>query len=143
MNLFKRIYDKSKYEVSEAVKNGDEYTCKVVIYPIDIFEQLLDALTIGYAPYDDFNTKWEAKFSEIAAKDMTDEELTAAYESLYVDYNTEYADVIIGLAESLLPQLDYKEGKSISVQVQKGTDGFYRINDDDWKNIDGSMIYYP
>ena len=137
INLYKQIYDKSKYEVSDAVAQSDgDYTCKVVIYPIDIMEQADDVLNSGtYQPYEDFSAKW--------ATAETDGKSDAELDAMYQEFSNDYADVMIGLVESLLPELGYKEPKSMSIQVQKGDDDVYRINTDDWNNIDNNMIYYP
>ncbi len=135
--MYKQIYDKSKYSTKESVKQSDgSYTVQLTIEPIDIMEQASDLLLSGtYKPYEDF---W-AKYEDVNVDAMTDEEFVKFYD----EYTDEYANVIIDCILSLLPDLGYKDAKTLSVQVQADSDDIYSINDDDWSKIDDYMIYYP
>lgn len=137
VDMYKQIYDKSKYEVKESVKQSDgNYTVQVLIDPIDIMETAVDMLSDGtYEPYENF----VAKYDDMDTSEMSDAEL----DELVSEYNDELANVIVDLIISILPDLGYKDSKSLSVQVQKDDDGFYVINSDDWSKIDDYMIYYP
>ncbi|MBO4234816.1 MAG: hypothetical protein J5928_00020 [Firmicutes bacterium] len=135
--MYKQVYDKSKYSTKESVKQSDgSYTVQVTIEPIDIMEQAIDKLLSGtYQPYEDFWTKYE----DINTEAMSDEEFNEFYEK----YTDEYANVIIDCILGLLPELGYKDAKTLSVQVQADSDDIYSINDDDWNKIDDYIIYYP
>ena len=42
----------------------------------------------------------------------------------------------------MVPNLGYKEEKSIVVQVQQSEDGSLYISDEDWRNLDNLIIDY-
>ena len=135
--MYKQIYEKSKYEAKESVKQSDgSYTVQVSIEPIDIMEKAIETLSSGtYEPYNEFSARYEG----VDAEAMSDEEFDAFYEA-YID---DYTNTIIDCILSLLPSLGYKETKTISVQIQADDEGIYSINDDDWNKMDDYLIYYP
>ena len=135
--MYKQIYDKSKFSTKESVKQSDgSYTVQVTIEPIDIMEQAMDKLISGtYEPYEEFFAKHE----DVNVDAMTDDEFIKFYE----EYTDEYANIIIDCILGLLPNLGYKDPKTLSVQVQADSDDIFSINDDDWNKIDDYMIYYP
>ena len=137
VDMYKQIYSQSKYETKESVKQSDgSYTVQLTLEPIDIIEQAYDDLTNGtYAPYEEFSEKY--KDTNVDA--MSDEE----FEKFLEEYTDEYANIIIDCVMSHLPNLGYKEAKTMSIQIQEGSDGYFSINDDDWNKIDDYMIYYP
>ena len=137
VSMYKQIYENSKYEVKESVKQSDgSYTVQVSIDPIDIMEQTYDTLLSGtYAPFEEFDSQYEG----VNIDAMSDDE----FEVFYADYIDTYANVVIDCVLSLLPSLGYKETKTISVQIQADDEGIYSINDDDWNKMDDYMIYYP
>ncbi|MBQ7245451.1 MAG: hypothetical protein IJS33_00830 [Firmicutes bacterium] len=137
ISMYKQIYEKSKYEAKESVKQSDgSYTVQVSIEPIDIMEKAIETLSSGtYEPYNEFSARYEG----VDVEAMSDEEFDAFYEA-YID---DYTNTIIDCILSLLPSLGYKETKTISVQIQADDEGIYSINDDDWNKMDDYLIYYP
>ena len=51
VDMYKQIYSKSKFEVKEAVKNGDDYNVEVVVSPIDVIVNSEEAISTAV---DDF-----------------------------------------------------------------------------------------
>ena len=45
VDMYHQIYSKSKFEVKEAVKNGDDFNVEVVISPIDVIVNSEDAIS--------------------------------------------------------------------------------------------------
>lgn len=137
VDMYKQIYAQSKYETKESVKQSDgSYTVQLTLEPIDIMEQVYYDLVGGtYAPYEEFNEK----HADTNIDAMSDEE----FEKFLEEYTDEYANVIIDCVLSHMPNLGYRDAKTMSIQIQENSDGFFSINDDDWTKIDDYMIYYP
>ena len=51
VDMYKQIYSKSKFEVKDAVKNGDDFNVEVVVSPIDVIVNSEDAISTAV---DDF-----------------------------------------------------------------------------------------
>ena len=135
IDMYKQIYEKSKYDIKESVKQNDgNYTVQAIIYPIDIMEKAIDVLYGEYAPFDELNAKYDVDTST-----LSDEQLS----NILDQYVNDYANLVIDCILDLLPNLDYKEPKSISVQVQADEAGIFSINDADFTRIDDYIIYYP
>lgn len=137
IDMYKQIYDKSKYETEKSIKQADgSYIVNLTIEPIDIMEQVYNDLINGtYAPYEEFNEKYkDTNFNA-----MSDDEFAKFLE----EYTDEYANIIIDCVYSHLPNLGYTEAKKIPVRIQRDSDEVYSINQDDWNKIDDYMIYYP
>lgn len=132
IEMYRKIYSNSKYEIQPATKQDDgSYTVKVLIEPIDIMEQAVEMYENDeYAPLNDF---W-AKYEQVDFSTMSDED--------YMAYTHEYGEVIVQMVEELIPNLGYKEQKSQVIQVEE-IDGVKIINDDDWGIFDTYVIYYP
>lgn len=132
IELYNEIYSHSKYEVQDAVRQSDgSYTVKVLVEPIDIMEQALDLYNGDeYAPLNDF---W-AKYENTDFNAMSDED--------YIAYIHEYGEIIVQMVRGLLPDLGYKEQKSLVIQVEE-VDGSFGVNQDDFMNFDSYVIYYP
>jgi len=137
VDMYKQIYDKSKYETKESVKQSDgSYTVQLTLEPIDIMNQVYEALVNGtYEPYEEFMEKHK----DVDTASMSD----AEFDEFLEEYNEEYANLLIDCVLSFLPNLGYMDAKTMSIQVQEDSDGYFSINDDDWNKIDDYMIYYP
>ena len=60
----------------------------------------------------------------------------------YVAMDQEYAQMILDLYESVMPEIGNEEAQSLSVQIEKGEDGYYSLTDDDFNRIDSLIINY-
>jgi len=131
VDMYRNIYSKSSYECKEAVEQSDgSYTVQVLINPIDIIQTAYNMIVNDeYPEWIDFNKKYESA-------DLNDPAVNEAY----IKDKTRIA---IDLINSLLPNLGYLDQKSISVQIQQDSEGYYSINNDDWSTIDLYMITYP
>lgn len=132
IELYREIYSHSKYEVQNAVAQRDgSYTVKVLVEPIDIMEQAFDLYNSNeYAPLNDFWAKYEhADFNSTSDED-------------YIAYVHEYGEIIVQMIRDLLPNLGYKEQKSLVIQVGE-VEGSFGVNQDDFMNFDNYVIYYP
>ena len=131
VQMYKNIYSKSSYTCKDAVEQSDgRYTVLVLIDPIDVIQTAYNMIINDeYQAWNDFNTKY-------ASADLNDPAVNAAY----IQDKTRIA---IDLVNSLLPDLGYLDQKSISVQIQQDSDGYYSINNDDWSTIDLYIITYP
>lgn len=123
VNMYDKIYAKSKYEVGSVVKNDTAHLVSVTIYPIDILQKANEYIDKFI---DDFAAKSEAGEFD----DLTDEE----YEEIW-------ADGIISLIEQRLDDIGYLDPETISVQVVETSTDF-KIDDSDWERIDMLMISY-
>lgn len=136
VDMYKEIYSHSAYKVGSSRTNGDNYDVDLTIEPIDIMEKAIQKIDVeGYEPYDEFLSKYE----NLDMDSMSEEEINA----LLVEYNTDYATVIIDLITGLIPEIGFKEAKEMTVRIEPDTDGIYVINEEDWKAIDDYIIYYP
>lgn len=131
VDMYRNIYSKSSYECKEAVEQSDgSYTVQVLINPIDIIQTAYNMIVNDeYPEWIEFNKKYESA-------DLSDPAVNEAY----IKDKTRIA---IDLINSLLPNLGYLDQKSISVQIQQDSEGYYSINNDDWSTIDLYMITYP
>lgn len=133
VSMYKEIYSHSKYEVQDAVKQEDGgYTVKVLVDPIDVMEKAYEEVTSGdYAPLDALNEK----YSTVDFNTISDED--------YAAYTTEYGQVFVQLVKDQIANLGYLDQESISIQVDKDSEGYYTINDNDWGRFDEMVISYP
>ncbi len=131
--LYKQVYAKSDYSIVSSTKQDDgTFAVKVNIKPMDI----LDLLDKNYdAGFEDF---W-AKFEAVDVDSMTDEE----YITWYTDtFASEYYDTLLDLLEAQLPNIGYKDEKTIVIQVQQDEDGALFISTEDLTNLDSLIINY-
>ena len=70
---------------------------------------------------------------------MSDAEFQDWYENVY---DLEYQNGLADLFETLIPETGTLEEKSIAVQIEKGADGYYAINDESFSNLDALIIDY-
>lgn len=132
-DLYKDIYAKADYSIVSSSKQDDgTFAVKVNIKPLDIFSLVNENYEAGF---EDF---W-AKFDAVDTESMSDEE----FETWYVNvYAPEYYDTLLDLLESQIPNVGYKDEKSIVIQVQQSEDGGLFISGEDFGNLDWLIIDY-
>ena len=122
VDMYKQIYSKSKFEVKEAVKNGDDYNVEVVVSPIDVIVNSEEAISTAV---DDF-------VANANPDDYTDEQVL----------NDDLAKLVIKVINDNMANLGYQAEKSIIVKVEKDAQGYYGISDDAIGLLDQDMIAY-
>lgn len=122
VDMYKQIYSKSKFEVKEAVKNGDDFNVEVVISPIDVIVNSEDAIS---AAVDEF-------VATANADDYADEQAV----------NDALAKLVIDTINANMSNLGYQAEKSIIIKVEKDAQGYYGISDDAISSLDQDMIAY-
>ena len=122
VDMYKTIYQQSKFEVQEAVKNGDDYNVEVLISPIDVIVNSEEGIS---AAVDEF----------VAAADPAD----------YPDdlsINDALARIVVDVINGNMPELGWQDQKSIIVKVEKDDAGYYGLNSDAISQLDQDMIAY-
>ena len=122
VDMYKQIYSKSKFEVKEAVKNGDDYNVEVVVSPIDVIVNSEEAISTAV---DDF-------VANANPDDYTDEQVL----------NDDLAKLVIKVINDNMANLGYQAENSIIVKVEKDAQGYYGISDDAIGLLDQDMIAY-
>lgn len=132
-DIYKRIYANSDYTVVSSAKQDDgSYSVKVTVRPLDTIQLFYEA-----APQT--QESFEAKHASTDVESMTEEEFDDWYQNVYdLDYQNTMADLL----ESLVDQTGTLPEKSIAVQIEKDTDGYYSINDESMINLDALIIDY-
>lgn len=131
--LYKQIYAKSDYTVASSSKQDDgTFAVKVTMKPID----LITPIDSNYEEF--FDPFWE-KFDAVDTDSMSDDEFTSWYTETFA---REYYDTLLDLLEAQIPDLEYKDEKSIVIQVQQSEDGSLYISNEDWQNLDKLVIDY-
>lgn len=130
--MYQEIYRHARYTVNDAVAQKDgSYTVQVYIEPMDIMEQAYELYDSGeYEPLNDF---WN-KYAGVSLADMSEDD--------YWAYTHEYGRVLVKMVTDLIPNMGYLEQKSQAIQVQEGSDGILRINEDDWSIFDDYILSY-
>ena len=122
VDMYKTIYQQSKFEVQEAVANGDDYNVEVLISPIDVIVNSEDDIS---AAVDEF----------VAAMDPAD----------YPDdlsINDALAQLVVDVINENMPELGWQDQKSIIVKVEKDDAGYYGLSSDAISQLDQDMIAY-
>lgn len=123
-DFYRRVYQKSNYEVKEAVKSDNGFYVEVVIYPIDIFQLAWDDMK---AFANDFNQRTEdGEFEEYSQEDFEE-----AYDLGMIEICEGYED-----------QIGYLDPVSVVVTVSADEDGVYNISQDDFIRLDEKIIQY-
>ena len=99
VDMYKQIYSKSKFEVKDAVKNGDDFNVEVVVSPIDVIVNSEDAISTAV---DDF-------VANANPDDYTDDQVL----------NDDLAKLVIKVINDNMSNLGYQAEKSIIVKVEK------------------------
>ena len=105
VDMYKQIYSKSKFEVKDAVKNGDDFNVEVVVSPIDVIVNSEDAISTAV---DDF-------VANANPDDYTDDQVL----------NDDLAKLVIKVINDNMSNLGYQAEKSIIVKVEKDAQGYY------------------
>lgn len=122
VDMYKTIYQQSKFEVQEAIKNGDDYNVEVLISPIDVIVNSEEDIN---AAVDEF----------VAAADPAD----------YPDdlsINDALARIVVDVINGNMPELGWQDQKSIIVKVEKDDAGYYGLSSDAISQLDQDMIAY-
>lgn len=122
VDMYKVIYSHSKYEVKEAVKNGDDYNVEVLISPIDVIVNSEDAITAAVEEF--VNTA--------NPDDYTEDQMI----------NDALVQIVVDVINSNMENLGYQDQKSVIVKVEKDADGYYGISDDAVSALDQDIIAY-
>ena len=122
VDMYKTIYQQSKFAVQEAIKNGDDYNVEVLISPIDVIVNSEEDIS---AAVDEF----------VAAADPAD----------YPDdlsINDALARIVVDVINGNMPELGWQDQKSIIVKVEKDDAGYYGLSSDAISQLDQDMIAY-
>lgn len=121
--MYHQIYDHSKFEVGGESKNGDTYLVELTVYPIDIFQKMVEE------DWDAYLAQWQERY--LAGEFASEEEA-----------ETDWAQGLIDLVNARMDSIGYLDPQTVSVQVTKGDDGLYSIDNNDFSRIDGLMVAY-
>ncbi len=123
--LYQQIYPHSKYEVGTSTKNGDTYLVSLTVYPIDLFQQALEAES------DALQADWDAR--------VNSGEFDNADESTF---ETAWAQSIIDMVTPYVDRIGYLDPVTVSVQITQNSEGAYSISQSDFDRIDELIIAY-
>ena len=121
--MYHQIYDHSKFEVGGESKNGDTYLVELTVYPIDIFQKFVEE------DWETYLSQWQERY--LAGEFASEEEA-----------ETDWAQGLIDLVNARMDSIGYLDPQTVSVQVTKGEDGLYSIDNNDFSRIDGLMVAY-
>lgn len=128
MDLYKRIYAHAKFEVvSAAAQDDGSFSVKLSIEPINIVQ-------LAEARFEDTMQPFYDKYPADVQQAMSD----AEYEAM----DQEYAQMILDLYESVMPEIGNEEAQSLVVQIEMDAEGYYSLNDPDFGRIDELIINY-
>ena len=129
VDLYKEIYAQSKYTVGDASKLDEStYAVKVTVSPLDIFVLVDDVFDDAMQPFYD-------KYAAVDTSAMSDAEYDA--------YDKEWAETVIALCQSKLPEMGYLEDRSLVIQVTLDEDDYWTMSGDDFYNLDEIIIESP
>lgn len=122
--LAQSIFSNAKYEISDVKhdKDTDRYTLEITVYPLDTLDSTYDQVV---AYIEDFNAK------------VDDGEYNNTNE---VDYETEFAEGIIGILKSTVDNPGYMDPVVLEIPIQP-SDDYYYISDEDFLKLDKAMLY--
>ncbi len=128
--LYKEIYSHSRYTVGECSQLDEKtYAVKLDVYPIDIMQQVSDAIDAGGMDW------FYEKYADFAPENASQEEYDA--------WDQDWANGIVDLVRAKLPDIGYTGMESRAIQVVQKEDGHWIMDDGDMSWIDVQMIYYP
>ena len=128
MDLYKRIYAHAKFEVvSAAAQDDGSFSVKLSIEPINIVQ-------LAEAKFEEAMQPFYDKYPMEVQQAMSD----AEYEAM----DQEYAQMILDLYESVMPEIGNEEAQSLVVQIEMDAEGYYSLNDPDFGRIDELIINY-
>ncbi len=111
--LARKLFEKTKYTVNDAVKEGKTYKVPVIIEPINFWEASEDDMLDYYVEY------WEN-----ADESASDEELEEGYAVGLLEILNGYAD-----------NMGYKAPITRNVEIIFDSDGKYGVSEAEWTTI--------
>ncbi|MDE6107365.1 MAG: hypothetical protein K2F83_01655, partial [Oscillospiraceae bacterium] len=131
--LFQDIYAKADYSIVSSSKQDDgTFAVKVTVKPMNIYTLLIDNYEDGFAAF------WE-KFDAVDTDSMGDDEFATWYTNVFAPA---FYDTLLDVLEAQIPNIGYKDEKSIVIQIQQGEEGGLLISNQDWQNLDELIIDY-
>lgn len=125
-DMYKSIYQHSKYQVQPSIKTDETFYVDVVISPIDVIYKVVEEDLASYIE------SFRAASENGELDGLTEEE-----------YNNLYASGIIELVQKRIQNLGYYEDQTVTVEVVAGSeDGLYYIHDNSLAEIDAIIIKY-
>ncbi len=131
IDLIEDITLKTKYSVQPAQTQSSGYAVQVLIEPVDIMytaSDMYDALS--YQPLAQIMAEAETKDWE----NVSDAD--------YWAFANRYGNVIVDMFETLIPDLGYRDEKSVIIQIKQDEEGYLTINNDDLSNFEEQIIPY-
>ena len=126
--MYRDIYKHTKYEIVSAAKQEDgSFSVKVNVFPINIAQTVNEMKNT-------VTEEFYEKYPQDTINTMRDEE----YEKL----EEEWSELIMGLYQDALKEIDNMTEKSLSIQVEQNSEGLYTINSDDFARLDALVIDY-
>lgn len=141
VKLYGKIYANANYTVAPSVKlDKDTRAVKVQVSPIDIFQLAAED-----------TDRRDNLFAEIQKKyywiplDSTDWSNSALYSRgpYYAQCRDECLEALVTLCTEQLPDVGYLDAKTVVVQVFWSDNGYWSIDETDWRTIDSLIIAYP
>ena len=131
MELVKEIYTHAQYTVNRAEKlQSGDFAVEVLVSPIELFH-LISA--------EDLADIWLEVCGENEIYNQ--EELDAVTEEEYRAMDAQFAQKVMDLTESLLPQLSHGEEQNVMLQLEL-EDDVYTLVANSWTNLDDMVIDY-
>ncbi len=125
LDMYKHIYQHSKYEVGEVTRNSDTYLVELTVYPMDIIQKFTEEDS------DFFLDSWQHRMDTGEFDLYTEEEFEQAW-----------SHEIVTLISARLDNIGYLDPETISVQIAQDDDGYYVITDNDFQRIDELILAY-
>lgn len=122
VDMYKTIYQQSRFEVQEAVRNGDDYNVEVLISPIDVIVNSEEDIS---AAVDEF-------VASVDPADYPDD----------LSINDALAQLVVDVINENMPELGWLDQKSVIVKVEKDEAGYYGLSSDAISQLDQDIIAY-
>ena len=129
IEMYQQIYARSKYEIGDVTKSGDNYLVSVTIHPLDIIEKVIEN------DIDDIINDFYDRAEAGEFDDKTDEEIESFW-----------ARKVIDAVKARVSSIGYLSAETISVQVvvesETRNEVLYAVSDNDLMRIDSLIIQY-
>ncbi|MBQ3199611.1 MAG: hypothetical protein IJB67_04535 [Firmicutes bacterium] len=123
VDLQREVYRHSKYEVGEAVADGEDYLVELTVQPIDTYSKFLAEDAEGLLA--DRQQRLDAGELDGMSEQQLEED---------------WAQSILSLMEQRLDAVGYLPAETITVRIAPDEDGYLTITDSDFARIDGLII---
>lgn len=128
--FYDQVYPKTDFTLGDVTRDDDgNFVCTVTIRPLNIIQLTADALSDPEGPMAEFNEI----YTEEAVDAMTEEE--------YMEYDGEWASMILSTATKCLEEMDYLDARTTEIKVTKDS-GIWSLTDESIENIDLLLIEY-